>query len=164
MIQAGTIRTGSGWTLSVDEEYWISSISSLRNTTLPRAVATVSPTTKSRSPPGGLPADSKRIQSQYQFCQPNTKFSPPLWNAFCNTSGLVTAKLDGASISSTCRTENSTTASFAGATPRTPDVALCHHCSFSRNACASKLNGGRSHSGSVKRRSCGFGLIRDHGP
>lgn len=65
-------------------------------------------------------------------------------------------------MSSTCRTENSTIASFAGATPRTPTVALCHHCSRSRNACASRLNGGLSHSDAAKRRSLWLRL--DQGP
>ena len=110
----------------------------------------------------GLPADSSRIMSLHQFCQPNTKFSPPLCSVFCSTSGLVAAKLEGAIMSSTCRTENSTTASFAGDTPRTPVVALCHHCSLSRKAWASRLNGGLSHSG------CGespvLGLRLDQGP
>ena len=45
MIQAGTIRIGSGCTLPVDGEYWINSISSLRKTTLPGEAATVLPTT-----------------------------------------------------------------------------------------------------------------------
>ena len=85
-------------------------------------------------------------------------------NAFCSTSGLVAAKLDGAIMSSTCRTENSTIASLAAPRRATPVVALCHHCSLSRNACANRLNGGLCHSGPAKRRSCGCGLIRDHGP
>ena len=46
MIQAGTIRTGSAITLSVAGLYWISSISSLRNTTSPGVMATSSPTVK----------------------------------------------------------------------------------------------------------------------
>jgi hypothetical protein len=37
MIQAGTISTGSGRTLSVRGAYWISSISALRCTTAPWA-------------------------------------------------------------------------------------------------------------------------------
>jgi hypothetical protein len=65
-------------------------------------------------------------------------------------------------MSSTCRTENSTIASFAGATPRAPTVALCHHCSRSRNACASRLNGELSHSDAAKRRSLWLRL--DQGP
>ena len=103
------------------------------------------------------------MTSAHQFCQPATKFEPPLWNAFFNTSGLVATKFDGASISSTWRTENSTIASSWGATPRTPVVALCHHCSPNRKAWASRLNGGASHSGAANRRSCGFGVMRDHG-
>src|SRR5579863_9299520 len=100
MIQAGTIRIGSGCTLLVEGRYWISSMSSLRNTTLPGDTATVLPTAEFLSP-AGFPADNKRIQSLSQFCQPTTKFLPPLSTAFFSTSGLVTAKLEGASISST---------------------------------------------------------------
>ena len=164
MIQAGTIRMGSGYTFSVVGSYWISSISSLRNTTLPRDVATVSPTTKSPVVTGPRPADTRRIQSLQKFCQPRTKLSPPLSNDRRSTSGLVAAKLEGDITSSICRTENSTIASFCFATPRTPVVALCHHCSPSRKACAIRLNGGCSHSGRPKRLSCGCGLISDHGP
>src|SRR6266536_1184833 len=164
MIQAGTIRIGSGCTLSVIGQYWSNSISSLRNTTLPRDVATVLPITKSPLSAELLPPDSKRTQSLHQFCQPDTKFAPPLCNAFCSTFGLVAAKLDGASTSSICRIEKSTMASFGLATPRTPVLASCHHCSPSRKACASKLNGGPSHSVPSNRRSCTCGLISDHGP
>src|SRR5271169_2327709 len=120
-------------------------MSLLRYTTLPREVATVLPTTNSLSR-CGLP-DRSSIRSLYQFCQPKTKFSPPLWKVFLSTCGLVAAKLEGANMSRSCRVENSTIASFCGDTPRTPVVALCHHCSVSRKACASRLNGGSSHSG-----------------
>src|SRR4051794_6383975 len=163
MIQAGTISTGSGCTLAVVGSYWINSISSLRNTTLPRDDATVSPTTKSSALTGSLPAETTRIQSLQKFCQPDTKFAPPLCCAFFSTSGLVAAKFDGDSTSSIWRTENSTIASFCLETPRTSVVASCHHCSPSRNACAIQLNGGLSHSGRAKRRSCGCGLISAQG-
>src|SRR5258707_1772098 len=127
-------------------------------------MATVSPTTKSPALADASPPDNNRIQSLQKFCQPNRKFSPPLWNAFCNTSGLVAAKLDGARTSSICRTENSTIDSFCFATPRTPVVTLCHHCSPSRKACANKLNGGVFQSGRAKRPSYGLRLIREPGP
>src|SRR5437868_11993156 len=164
MIQAGTIRTGSGCTFSVVGTYWISSISSLRNTTLPRDVATVFPTTKSPVVTGPRPADTRRIQSLQKFRQPHAKLLPPLSNVLRSTSGLVAAKLEGDITSSICRIENSTIASFCFATPRTPVVALCHHWSPSRKACTIRLNGGCSHSGRPKRLSCGCGLISDHGP
>ena len=44
MIQAGTISTGSAYTVGVCGEYWISSISSLRRITLPGVAATSLPT------------------------------------------------------------------------------------------------------------------------
>src|SRR6185437_13283965 len=54
MIQAGTISTGSANTVSVAGLYWISSISSLRNTTSPGVMATSSPTVKRASRGGGF--------------------------------------------------------------------------------------------------------------
>jgi hypothetical protein len=44
MIHAGTISIGSGRTVSVAGAYWISSMTLLRNTTLPAVAATFSPT------------------------------------------------------------------------------------------------------------------------
>src|SRR6516164_8310463 len=73
------------------------------------------------------------------------------------------AKLEGANMSRTWRVENSTIASFCGATPRTPVVAACHHCSVSRKPCANRLNGGSSQPDFSNRRSCGCALIRVHG-
>ena len=60
MIQAGTMSTGSACTDGVVGVYWISSISSLRNTTLPGVTATFLPTSNSSVPAGTLPfiADS----------------------------------------------------------------------------------------------------------
>ena len=55
MIQAGTISTGSACTVVVVGVYWISSISSLRNTTLPGVTASVLPTSKSSVPAGAAP-------------------------------------------------------------------------------------------------------------
>src|SRR2546423_8336075 len=117
MIQAGTISTGSGCTFSVVGVYWISSISSLRNTTLPRDVATVSPTTKSPVVTGPRPADASRTQSLQKFRQPRAKLLPPLSNDRRSTSGLVEEKLEGDITSSICRIENSTIASFCFDTP-----------------------------------------------
>ncbi len=45
MIHAGTIRMGSACTRGVVGVYWISSISSLRSTTLPGVTARFLPTT-----------------------------------------------------------------------------------------------------------------------
>ena len=93
-----------------------------------RATSRRSRRQRNRRSSGPSPADARRTQSLQKFCQPHTKFVPPLSSDFRNTSGLVAAKLEGDSTSSICRTENSTMASFCFATPRTPVVALCHHC------------------------------------
>ena len=45
MIHAGTMRMGSACTRGVAGEYWISSIRSLRSTTLPGVIARFLPTT-----------------------------------------------------------------------------------------------------------------------
>ena len=75
MIQAGTIRTGSGCTVSVVGVYWMSSISLLRYTTLPGVVARSLPTLKVSVPTGGRPL-AARSQSSTKFQNPRTRFCP----------------------------------------------------------------------------------------
>src|ERR1700756_5127870 len=70
MIHAGTIRTGSGQTFGVVGAYWINSISSLRKTILPFAVATDLPTAKFGSGCGrgyqGGPVLEPVVQARYE--------------------------------------------------------------------------------------------------
>ena len=61
MIHAGTISTGSGRTVSVVGVYWISSISSLRQTTRPGVTATCTPGLKASAPAGQLPLGALQV-------------------------------------------------------------------------------------------------------
>ena len=79
------------------------------------------------APAGFLPL-TKRSQSSMRFCAPRMRFQLPRRKVCCRSSGLVHKKLDGEQISSSCRDANSTTLSCCLVTPRTPVVALCHHC------------------------------------
>ena len=83
MIQAGTIKIGSGCTLSVVGQYWISSMSSFLEHHLAGDVATVLPMTKSWSFRPAYRPTAIASRSLSQFCQPNTKFSPPLSERPC---------------------------------------------------------------------------------
>src|ERR1700730_7695509 len=119
MIQAGTIRIGSGRTLGVVGSYWMSSISRLRNTTLPGVVARSLPTTNFSVPTGGRPL-AARSQSSTRFQKPRIRFCPPSACVFARISGLVRTKLDGEKRSSICRKVNSSMRSWCSETPRTP--------------------------------------------
>ena len=96
MIQAGTIRIGSGRTLAVAGAYWISSISRLRKTTLPGVTATSRPTTKFSVPTGFLPLMA-RSQSSKKFCEPGDQIKAAGADRVrARISGLVSGKFDGA--------------------------------------------------------------------
>ena len=133
MIHAGTMSIGSGWTFSVVGAYWISSISRLRNTTLPgrhrHVLADAGSFRADRRPAGLDAAPSPRASS----ASPGTRLSPPVSSVRRSTSGLVSRKLLGDTMSSSCRATNVTTSSWWRDTPRTPVVALYHHCCASRN-------------------------------
>src|ERR1700731_1369935 len=62
MIHAGTMSSGSSRTCGVVGAYWISSINSLRNTTLPSVSAMFSPILKSSNPFTFLPRE--RVQHE----------------------------------------------------------------------------------------------------
>ncbi len=99
MIQAGTIRIGSGATVEVAGLYWISSISRLRNTTLPGVTATLRPTSGlGTAVPGAFAiaclASSRKCRS------PSARFLPPEATVRCSTTGLLGRKFDGATVSS----------------------------------------------------------------
>ena len=159
MIQAGTIRIGSGCTLSVVGAYWMSSISRLRNTTLPGVVARSLPTTNFSVPTGGRPL-AARSQSSTKFQKPRTRFCPASACVLARISGLVRTKLDGEKMSSICRNVNSSMRSWCADTPRTPVAALYHHCCCSRNVWYMTLKGHCCHAGSSKRLSCGNGEMQ----
>ena len=72
-------------------------------------------------------------------------------------------KFDGETMSSHWRAAKVTTCWWCLVTPRTPLVALCHHCCSSRNAWWMKLNGHCCQAGSEKRRSWGSGSMQRRG-
>ena len=74
MIQAGTIRIGSGRTVSVAGEYCNSSISSLRKTTWPGVMATSLPGVSGKGWRFATPA---ACRSAARFFAPARRFSPP---------------------------------------------------------------------------------------
>ena len=162
MIQAGTIRTGSGRTLPVAGVYWMSSISALRITTLPGVTATSLPGSKPAASLSGLPCITWRTSSR-KFRAPRTKLRPPSAMVARRISGFVQTKLDGETVSSIWRAANATTSEWALVTPGTAVVACRHHSSLSRKAWAKTLKGGRDHAGSSKRRSRGAGFIQCSG-
>ena len=88
MIQAGTMRMGSGCTVSVVGVYWISSIRRFCSTTLPGVMPTSRPTTKFSVPAGGLPV-ARRWKSSAAFCMPRIRLAPPCCSVRCSTTGLV---------------------------------------------------------------------------
>jgi len=96
MIQAGTMSSGSSRTCDVAGAYWISSISSLRNTTLPSVSAMFSPILKTSSP-FNLSPRASRTRSSASSDAPAAKLAPAVRQVASRTVGLVQAKLAGAS-------------------------------------------------------------------
>ena len=133
MIHAGTMSSGSGRTCGVDGAYSISSIRRLRKTTLPGVIATLRPGAKFSAPTGDR-APTARSQSSIRFCAPRIRLAPNSARVRSSTSGLVHGAFDGESTSRNCRVANATMLSLRRVTPRTPVIALCHHCWLSRKA------------------------------
>ena len=127
----------------------MSSISRLRNTTLPGVTARSLPTTNFSVPTGGRPL-AVRSQSSTKFQKPRTRFCPASACVFARISGLVRTKLDGEKMSSICRNVNSRMRSWCADTPRTPVAALNHHCCCSRNVWYMTLKGHCCHAGLVE--------------
>ena len=122
MIQAGTMSTGSACTEGVAGEYWISSISSLRNTTLPGVTATFLPTSNSSVPAGALPLNV-RPRSSITFWNPRTRFCPCSSWVSASSSGFATSEFDGDAESAIMRTANSSNWVWYSLTPLTPRTA-----------------------------------------
>ena len=134
MIQAGTISTGSAPTVAVVGAYWISSISALRNTTLPGVAARSPPTVKSsvarrRAP---LPGRAGNYAARPRGWRRR------LARVASITSGLSQGTLDGETRSSHCRTVKATMRSLCGSTPRGLRTTLSHHSSPSSTAWVSR--------------------------
>jgi hypothetical protein len=85
--------------------YWISSIRSLRKTTLPGVAAMFSPTVKAdRSTLRGSPP--LVVRSVMKFRAPRRRLTPPVSNARFRAAGLVARKLVGAMASTRARRAN----------------------------------------------------------
>ena len=103
-MQGGTITSGRLRTRAVVGAYWMSSISSLRYTTLPGVTARLRPTSKARS---SLIEMRPRCASAARFARPCARLAPSVDSARFSTSGLVATKLVGASASTNCLVKNS---------------------------------------------------------
>ena len=103
-MQGGTITSGRRCTRAVVGAYWMSSISSLRKTTLPGVTARLRPTSNARS---SLIVMRPRCASATRLASPCTRLAPSVDSARFSTSGLVAMKLVGASASTYCFVRNS---------------------------------------------------------
>jgi hypothetical protein len=103
-MQGGTMTSGRACTVDVDGAYWISSISSLRNTTWPGVVARFLPTSYALS---SLIVMRPRAMSAARLAAPRARLAPSVRSASATTSGFVAAKFDGASASTNWRVANS---------------------------------------------------------
>ena len=109
LIHGGITSSGRFHTFLVVGSYWMSCMSSVWNTTLPGVVAMFTPSSNALAsvieirnwPP-------PRSMSSSRLCRPLTRFWPPEATVSRNTSGLVSAKFDGASASMYCRVKKST--------------------------------------------------------
>ena len=126
LIHGGTTSSGRSNTFGVVGSYWMSSISALRNTTLPGVVPMLTPSSNAfasviemRSWP--LP----RSMSSSRLLRPRTRFCPPDAIVSLNTSGLVSAKFDGASASMYWRVKKSTFRFVGSSSPSTLATFSC---------------------------------------
>lgn len=152
MTQAGTIRTGSGCTVSVDGLYWINSARWLRATTLPGVMAMPCP---GAMPSGGSVRLS--VASASRFIIPCTTLAPCVARARTRTSGLRGGEIGGRDRASAWRTSKLRAASLPGDMPRTSVVAACHQSSVRMKLSRSTQKGGVSHRSEAKRRLAGAG-------
>ena len=125
------IRIGSADTFAVVGSYWISSMRSLRNTTLPGVTATLRPTSKASAPAGGRPA-SVRSTSSLQLEAPRTRLRPPSFVVLAMLTGLSHGMLLGETMSIAARVMKATSASRSRTSPGTSWVAAAHHASIPR--------------------------------
>ncbi len=95
-MHGGTIRSGRFATRDVVASYWISSISSLRNTTLPGVTARLRPTSNADS---SLIVMRPLATSPMKLRKPSITLAPSVSIARASTSGLVAGKFVGATAS-----------------------------------------------------------------
>ncbi len=132
-MQGGTITSGRRCTRAVVGAYWMSSIRSLRKTTLPGVTARLRPTANARS---SLIVMRPRRASSARLATPRMRLAPSVDSARFNASGLVAMKLVGASASTycfvrntrRCRSGSGSGASVAASPRYSPEqqVALLH--------------------------------------
>jgi len=144
MIQAGTISTGSGCTVSVCGAYWISSNRSLRNTTCPGVAAMVSPTAKASDRGSGATSKARAI-SVLMLRAPSIRFRPPVATVVSMISGLVTGEFDGDSMFNPPWAMNRTRLPLCLRIPRRSSVAASSVFWAARKVCFQMLKGQRPH-------------------
>ena len=109
LIHGGMISSGRFHCFLVDGSYWMSCMSSFWNTTLPGVVAMLTPSSNAFwSVIEILSWPPPRSMSSSRLWRPFTRFWPPEATVSRNTSGLVSAKFDGASASMYWRVKKST--------------------------------------------------------
>ena len=103
----GTISSGTSRTRSVCGRYWISSSTSVRNTTAPGVTAMLRPTSNAdRSTISGIRGGA--AMSRRKVSPPRTRFSPPLSTAAFAEDGFTSGTLLGAAASTRFSTSRRT--------------------------------------------------------
>ncbi len=126
LIHGGMISSGRSRTFFVVGSYCSSCASSVWNTTLPGVVAMLTPSSNAfGSVIEILTWPLPRSMSSSRLCRPLTRFIPPLVTVSRNTSGLVSAKFEGAIASMYWRVKNSTFFLVWLSSPSTPATASC---------------------------------------
>ena len=120
LIHGGMTSSGRFATFFVVGSYWISCIRSFWKTTLPGVVAMLTPSSNAFvSVIEILSWPLPRSMSSSRLLSPLTRFWPPVAIVSRNTSGLVSAKFDGASASMYWRVKKSTFFFVASSRPST---------------------------------------------
>ncbi len=126
LIQGGMMSSGRFATLGVVGSYWMSWRRSFWKTTLPGVVAMLTPSSNAfGSVIEILSWPLPRSMSSRRLWRPLTRFCPPVAIVSRNTSGLVSAKFDGASASMYCRVKKLTLRFVASSRPSTLPTASC---------------------------------------
>ncbi len=133
LIHGGMTSSGRFATFAVVGSYWMSCSRSFWKTTLPGVVAMLTPSSKAfGSVIEILSWPLPRSMSSSRLWSPLTRFWPPVAIVSRNTSGLVSAKFDGASASMYCRVKKSTFRFVASSSPSTLPTASCIQCAAMR--------------------------------
>ena len=154
LMHGGTMTSGRLCTVGVVASYWMSSISALRNTTLPGVTARLRPTANARS--SVIVIRPRRVSST-RLRSPFTRLSPSVATAFASTSGLVAGKFVGAMASTYWRVANSRRCLSAGGSGASRARSR-RYSAYARYDCMTSAKYGCSrHALARKRRSPGGG-------